>query len=559
MANFKQMRLLLLAGGAALLATCAANQVALTEAQAGISLDYLMADIATLASDEFMGRRPGQPGGDLTVDFLVKRAREIGLEPGNGDSYLQDVPLINLKLADASQMTFTSGDGDSGAMTWKPYEDFTVQVRGRFDDIAFEFDDVVLAGYGVVDSALGWDQYGDLDVKGKVVIIFRADPSYLTGDSTVFNSSNPVRHNLFSTKFRAARAKGALAAFAVFDGEMSDSESGWEDVSGGNRASVRLASTEAGEAPEFISGYMNPASVEKLLESRGLDYKEQLMAATEQSYQPVELGYSVKLALSQTADPFTSHNVLGILPGSVRPDELIIYTAHWDAYGIDTTAEDDQIFNGAVDNGTGSASLLTLAKMFTGLEQRPERSILFLWVTSEEVGLLGSRHYAEHPIYPLGKSVANINIDMLLPFGQTHDVIVFGYGKSQLDGYVKRATKKLGMVVTQDPWPEQRFYYRSDHINFARKGLPALSMNPGNDHVTLGVDSTMARMQQWMGSRYHRPSDELDDTWDMAGIIDYLKITFDIGYTLSNQTKWPNWYKNDEFRPIRDESRANSN
>jgi len=555
MMRYKQMRWPLLACGAALLATCAANQAALREAQVGISLDYFTNDIATLGSDEFMGRKPGQPGGDLAVDYLLKRAQEIGLEPGNGDSYLQEVPLTVLSFSDASQITIGGG---SEPMIWKPYDDFTVRIRGRFADITLEASNIVLAGYGVVDSALGWDQYGELDVQGKVVIIYRADPSFLSGDTSVFNSTNPVRHNLFSTKFRAARAKGALAAFAVFDKEMSDSESGWEQISGGNRSSVRLASDEAGDAPEFIDGFMNPQSVAKLLATRGLDYKEQLMAATELSYRAIELDYTFNLTLSQQVDPFTSYNVLGLLPGSVRPEELIIYTAHWDGYGMDTTIEGDQIFNGAVDNGTGSASLLTLAKTFIGLELRPERSILFLWVTSEEVGLLGSRHYANNPIYPLGMSVANINIDMLMPFGQTHDVIVYGYGKSQLDGYAERAARKLGMYVKEDPWPEQRFYYRSDHINFARKGVPALSMDPGIDHVTLGEDSTNARMQQWMATRYHRPTDELDDTWDMAGIIDYIKITFEIGYTLSNESKWPNWYKDDEFRALRDSTRANA-
>ncbi|MCH7573847.1 MAG: M28 family peptidase [Candidatus Marinimicrobia bacterium] len=554
MMSYKRMRWPLLACGAALLATCAANQAALREAQAGISLDYLTNDIATLGSDEFMGRKPGQPGGDLAVDYLVKRAQEIGLQPGNGDSYLQDVPLLNLTLSDASQMTIGGG---SEPMIWKPYDDFTVRIGGRFDDITLEASNVVLVGYGVVDSVLGWDQYGDLDVQGKVVIIYRADPSFLTGDTSVFNSTNSVQHNLFSTKFRAARAKGALAAFTVYDKEMSDSESGWEQMSGGRRGSVRLASDEPAEAPEFISGFMNPASVEKLLKSRGLDYKEQLQAATEQSYQAVELNYSFNLTLSQKVHPFTSYNVLGLLPGSLRPDELIIYTAHWDAYGMDTTAEDDQIFNGAVDNGTGSASLLTLARAFANLEQRPERSLLFLWVTSEEVGLLGSRYYVNNPVYPLNMSVANLNIDMLLPFGETHDVIVTGYGKSQLDRYAERAARKLGMYVKEDPWPEQNFYYRSDHINFARKGLPALDLGTGIDHVTLGEDSTNARMQQWMATRYHRPTDELDDTWDLAGIMNYLKISFDVGYTLSNDSKWPNWYKDDEFRALRDSTRAN--
>ena len=536
-----------------MLAGCAADQAIISKVQADLSEAQMIADIKALSADEFGGRKPDQPGGPMTVDYLLRRVREIGLQPGNGDSYLQEVKLKHVWVSAESRILLTGGEE---SITWKPYEDFTGRGRQQVPEIAIQSDDLIIVGYGIADTVIGWDQFGDIDYTGKTVIIFRGEPGYFTGDSTILGGIPDRNPAFFSTKFANARAKGAAAAFVILDVNLSDSDFGWEQLvsAGGGQATVLDTNTE-GEGPSFLTGYINPESAKKLFATRGLSYQELLGEASKQTFEPIEMGYSLDLLMKLESAPYVSPNVLAVIPGRTRPDEIVMYSAHWDHVGTDTTLEGDQIFNGAADNASGTASLLTLATAFANLEQAPERTVLFLWVTAEESGLLGSRYYAEHPVYPLGMTVAALNIDMLIPFGETRDVIIVGYGKSELDRYAERAAKKLGMYVQQDLWPEENFYFRSDHISFARKGVPALSMETGMDHLVDGQDSTLARFSRWQAERYHKVADVFDDTWEMAGIMNYLRISFDIGYTLSNQTRWPNWAKDDEFRPVRDASR----
>ncbi len=277
-----------------------------------------------------------------------------------------------------------------------------------------------------------------------------------------------------------------------------------------------------------------------------------MTAAAQPGFRPIPLGLHVSGYVRTTIRQFTSHNVMARLTGSERPDEWVLYTAHWDHEGLDTTLAGDQIYNGAADNATGTASILALAEVFAGLDRPPQRSILFMGFTAEESGLLGSRYYVNHPVYPLIKTATVINIDMLVPLGQTRDIIIIGHGKSELDKVVARAARRIGLVVQPDLWPEENYYLRSDHINFAREGVPALSMTPGMDHVVSGQDSTLARFDEFMRETYHHVSDEFDASWNLAGIRDYLRIAFDVGYTISNQARFPNWYRGDDFRPIRD-------
>ncbi len=542
-----------------MLASCAANQAIISKAQAELSEAQLIADIKALSADEFGGRKPGQPGGPMTVDYLLRRVKEIGLQPGNGDSYLQQVKLQQVWTSAESRIILTGGEK---SITWKPFVDFAGRGPQPVPEITLQCDGVIIVGYGIADTAIGWDQFGDLDYTGKTVIIFRGDPIYFTKDSTIYGGTPGRPVAFFSTKFANARARGAVAAFIVLDANLSGSDFGWEQVAarGGGRRTV-LDTEAEGEAPSLLTAYLSPESAAKLFATRGLSYQELLGEATKQTFEPIDLGYSLDLLMKMERDPFTSPNVLGLIRGRTRSDEIVMYTAHWDHVGTDTTLEGDQIFNGAADNASGTASLLTLATAFANLEEPPERSVLFLWVTAEESGLLGSRYYADHPVYPLAQTVAALNIDMLIPFGETRDVIVVGYGKSELDRYAERAAGKLGIYVQPDLWPEENFYFRSDHISFARKGVPALSMETGMDHVVDGQDSTLARFSRWQAERYHKVADVFDDTWEMAGIMNYLRISFDIGYTLSNQTRWPNWAKDDDFRAIRDASRqaASSN
>ncbi len=301
-----------------------------------------------------------------------------------------------------------------------------------------------------------------------------------------------------------------------------------------------------------MNGYLEVNAGRTLLAQAGYSYDSLLVAATKRGFKPFSLELNLSASLQKHIDPFTSYNVLGLLPGSRRPDELVIYNAHWDHIGRDTALTGDQIYNGAVDNASGTAALLTLAELFIGLEKRPERSILFIAVTAEESGLLGSRYYTEHPLYPLTKTAAVLNVDILLPFGKTRDVVVIGLGKSQLDDYIKAAARRLGLSVQADMWPKERFYYRSDHVHFARKGVPSSFIWNGMDNVANGEEWGLAQFDDYLKKIYHTPADEYDDSWDLAGAVDLLRVLFDVGYTIGNQRSFPNWYKKDEFRSVRD-------
>lgn len=528
---------------------CAAHRAVITDAQDRLSADRLAADIATLASDEFEGRRPGTSGGEKTIAFLKQRFRELGLEPGNGDSYVQDVPLVKVTIDTSSLMVVKSNGAEQRLRFGR---DFAASYSPMREKFSLENAELVFVGYGAADTTYGWDDYAEIDVEGEVVVILWNDPGFIGEDTTFFWGRRSTRSASTQTKYRVAAEHGVAGALVIVDTAMSTPTNNWERLS---RRMVRprtsLLPEEADTSRSVMNGYLEVNAGRALLTQAGYSYDSLLVAATKRGFKPFSLGFS-STTLQKHINPFTSCNVLGILPGSKRPDEVVIYTAHWDHLGRDTTREGDQIYNGAADNATGVASILSFAETFSSLEKRPERSLLFVALTAEESGLLGSRYYVEHPVYHLTKTAAVINIDMPLAFGKSRDVVVIGYGRSQLDDYAERAAERLGMYVQPDPWPERNFYNRSDHINFARKGVPSMFLWPGVDHVIYGQDSTMNRFQQYMDETYHTPGEEFDDTWDLAGIMDYLQILFDIGYTISNQRRFPNWYKGDEFRPVRE-------
>ncbi|MCH7858866.1 MAG: M28 family peptidase [Candidatus Marinimicrobia bacterium] len=532
-----------------MLGNCA-SRLAIKAGQDVISMDRYTEDLVTLASDEFQGRKPGTPGGAMTVRYLVERFERLGLEPGNGRSYLQEVPLMAI-IPDTQATLIITGAGVFRELAYG--DDFLGQPGGYNEEVRFDSTELVFVGYGVVAPEYDWDDYADVNVDGKLVVILRGDPGFATGDTTRFRGTSRTSHAFFASKYRQAGEHGARGAFVIIDPKLSSNQSNWTRFKRrGTRSRTKLEPDGEDTPGLEVEGYLNLSTGRSILALAGLDYDSLVTAAAQPGFRSVPLGLRVSGSIRTTIRHFTSHNVMARLTGTKRPDEWVIYTAHWDHEGMDSTLAGDQIYNGAADNATGTASILSLAEVFAGLDQPPERSILFMGFTAEESGLLGSRYYVNHPVYPLIKTVTVINIDMLVPLGQTHDIIIIGHGKSVLDKYVARAAKRLGMVVQPDLWPERNFYFRSDHINFAREGVPALNMTPGMDHVVYGQDSTLARFDDFIKEKYHQVSDEFDASWDLAGIRDYLRIAFDVGYTISNQTRFPNWYRGDEFRPIRD-------
>lgn len=511
-------------------------------------------DLMTLASDEFQGRKPGTPGGQKTINYLVESFKAMGVEPGNNGSYLQEVKL---KIGKTLPTTNTIVVSDNDSLTLEPFTHIIASVIGEDSILSLLENELVFVGYGAVSEDDEWDDYSELDVDGKVVVMLRSHPGFASDDTTFFQTPAAVRNDRFSVKFNNAKTNGALGAIMIIDTALSKRKFRWEQfVKRSARGRNSLADGVIDTSKMKLQAMIDLGVGKELLALAGYDYDSLVVAAYTPGFKGFDLGLKISGEFTREEELYSSNNVLGLIRGTKRPDEVIIYTAHWDHLGTLEGAEGDSIYNGASDNSTGTASILNLARAFSSLPIRPERSILFMGYTAEEMGLLGSKYYGNNPVFPLGKSVANINIDMLNFIGETNDLIVFGMGKSDLDGYAARAAKKIGMRLQEDPWPEQGYYYRSDHISLARKGLPALSMDNGVDSREHGQEWGLAYYKAFVDSNYHKLSDEYTDDLNLDGIMQYLQVVFDIGYTLANSSKFPNWNKDDEFRALRDASRA---
>jgi len=531
---------------------CAHRQITVPEVIDSEFVATYRNELKTLASDEFQGRKPGTPGGKMTQEYLINSFKSMGLDPGNNDSYLQEVKLL-LSKTTGSGIKVVNSEDDSLNIEWKT--DILLALKGADDDLSLVNKEMVFVGFGSESDKFNWQDYDDIDVKGKIVIILRNHIGIATGDTTIKNDPDARTHGLFSTKFKKAKSHGALGAIIIVDPNLSTGTYTWtRRVLAVSKGLNSLYTTEADTSTLKLEALMEVERGKQLLALAGFDYDSLVVAAYSPGFKAINLGTTFSGEFRREQTTYSSNNVLALIRGSKRPDEVVIYTAHWDHLGMDETLEGDKIYNGAADNGTGTASILSLARAFKA-QPPPKRSILFMGYTAEEMGLLGSKYYADNPVFPLGKSISSINIDMLNFGGETHDLIIFGSGKSDLEKYAERAAVKHGMHIQEDLWPDEGYYYRSDHISLARKGLPSLSMDNGIDSKEYGMEWGMEYHKTFVDSNYHKVSDEYSEDLNVDGIMQYLQVVFDIGYTLSNSNEFPNWYKDDEFRAIRDSTR----
>lgn len=520
----------------------------LAQASAAITSQRLSDHIRVLASDEFEGRQPGRQGGKKTTDYLQEQFAALGLKPGNGDSYLQDVALVTISHSHPKALTFTAGGqsvvGESG--TNYLAESIDLQEQVTLDGSA-----VVFVGYGVVAPEENWDDYAGLDLAGKTVVTLVNDPGYATQDPNMFSGNAMTYYGRYTYKFEEARRQGARGVIVVH--ETGPAGYPWMVIGGSaGRSNSVLASQGESDRPP-VHGWITDGLAREAFALAGADFDALKAAALEPDFKAVELELTVSIDLRSEFDYASSNNVLGLLPGSTRPEELVIYMAHWDHLGVDAGLEGDQIYNGAADNASGTAGIIEIARAFTQLETQPERSILFLAVTAEEQGLLGSAYYGTHPVYPLHNTVAAINVDVLNLYGPMRDITIIGLGNSQLDDYVSAAGKAQGRQVFPDPSPEKGFFFRSDHFSIAKVGVPALYVEPGVDHIEFGKEWTKEQDADWTENRYHQPADEFDPDWDLRGAVDDLRLIFDIGYHLANTTAFPNWVEGNAFKAMRDD------
>ncbi len=512
--------------------------------------------IQQLASDAFEGRFPGSRGEELTVEYLIQQFKRLGLQPADpAGSYLQKVPLLGITAAPDLELVFRTGAGQTLLQSG---HEFVAWSKEAGQETSIQGSDVLFAGYGVVAPEWDWDDYKDVDVKDKTLIVLvsdppvpdPADPSKL--DEKIFNGKAMTYYGRWTYKLEMAAQKGARACFIIHEpgpagypwGVVKDSWSG---------ELFDLVTAERELSHCALEGWLTDESARSVLQLAGHDLKTLKKAALRRDFKPVPLGLEASLSIEKTFRRVDSQNVIAKLEGS-DPDfkeQYVIYMAHWDHLGKKTTPKGDQIYHGAVDNASGTAALLEMAKGFTQLQTPPRRSLLFLAVTAEEQGLLGSTYYSENPLYPVVNTVAALNMDGMNVLGPTRDVTITGLGNSTLEDLVEAVCSEQGRVMRPDPEPEKGLFYRSDHFSFAKQGVPALSLNPGIDYLDKPQGWGLKAREEYTRHHYHKPSDQYDPAWDLSGLVQDLKLLFQVGYRLANQDRYPTWKPTSEFRERR--------
>lgn len=512
--------------------------------------------IERLASDEFEGRAPGTPGGQAASQYIADEMKAAGLAPmGVDGTYFQPVELTEASVLDSSVMTismegddtpFLDADQSTNAVYWTKRLDSEVTVNNS---------EMVYVGYGVVAPEFGWNDYADIDVKGKTVVMLVNDPGFATKDENLFKGNAMTYYGRWTYKFEEAARQGAAAALIIHQTEPASY--GWDVVSGSwTGAQYDLVRPDRGASRAALEGWLHLDAATSLFESCDMDLGSAITDAASKDFKAVPMcDLRLDAQINQTANTTMSRNVAGGIKGTTRPDEYVLYMAHWDHLGRnDDLQGDDKIYNGAVDNATGTAAIIEIGEAFVQ-QGAPERSAIFVAVTAEESGLLGSAYYAEDPIVPLKDTVAGINIDAILPLGETKDMKVIGFGASELEDRLKTVLDPRGMYIVPDDKPEAGYYYRSDHISLAKKGVPMLYSDPGNNHIINGLTYGEDFAKGYTKDRYHKPADEYDNSWDLSGIEQSTEILFELGYGIANSDEWPNWYEGTEFRALRDEMR----
>ena len=506
-------------------------------------------NLITLSSDEFMGRMPFTEGEQLTTSFLESKFKEMGLEPGNGDSYFQEVPMVSIITYPEQSMEFKSAQG---SVVGEGLKDFVIWTQRTDSLVRIQDAEVVFAGFGIVAPEYGWDDYKNLDVKGKIVVVLINDPGFGSEDSTFFKGNTMTYYGRWTYKYEEAVRQGALGCLIVHN--TIPAGYGFNNIQNSWKAS-KLYLDDRGQDKYKLGfeGWITLPFAKQLFEKMGKNESELLQNARTPNFQGFSTGMSLSTSLAVEPTYNVSKNVIAKVTGKTAPEEVIIYSAHWDHIGIGKPDETgDTIYNGALDNASGTAALLALAKAFKTDEQ-PDRTVVFLAVTAEEQGLWGSAYYAKQPIYPKEKTVANINMDGVNPYGKMKDVSVIGVGQSEMEDLLDEELKKLGRYAAPEPNPVVGYYFRSDHFNFAKIGIPALYIGTGIDHVEKGKEYGKQLQEEYVAQYYHKPADAYDPKrWNLEGAVDDVQLLYQVGRNLANSTRWPGWKEGSEFKAIRD-------
>ena len=533
------------------------TQTSIDEAAKQIDEAEFMKHVNILASDEFEGRAPSTPGGEKTVSYLEKSFAEVGLKPAfvspsGTPTYRQAVELTELTVTNSPALTLTHSDATSVVL---PYKEKSIVFTSRQDKTSKLKDSkLVFVGYGVVAPEYGWNDYQGVDMTGKTAVILVNDPGYRKPKGDLFKGQTMTYYGRWTYKFEEAARQGAAGAIVVHENGAAGYP--WAVVSGSwSGAQYKLRTKDSSQSQLAVEAWITKNAAQDLFAANGLDYSNMVAKATEPGFTPVSLTSTASSELKLSSRKSKSYNVGGVIQGSAAAEEAFIYTAHWDHLGVKrNTIGKDKIFNGAQDNATGTAGLIEMAQAFNALPKAPARSVIFLAVTAEESGLLGSKQYADSPAFPMSKTVAGINIDSMSTAGASNDVVVIGYGNSELDDYLKKVVEPQGRKIVPEPTPEKGFFYRSDHFNLAKKGVPMLYAKAGQSIRGKNANYGPNETRKYVSQRYHKPGDEVHAEWDNGGIMQDLDASFHIGLMISDSADWPKWSEGNEFKAIREES-----
>jgi Zn-dependent M28 family amino/carboxypeptidase len=514
-----------------------------------ISATTLQDVVRTLASDEYEGREPGTAGEEKTLAYIVERYRAAGLQPGNNGSWFQEVPLAEITATNHRPLAI-------GEMRFAHATDWVGVTYREQERVDLTDSELVFVGHGIVAPERNWNDYAGVDMRGKTAVILVNDPDYQhAGLDGPFGGRAMTYYGRWTYKFEEAARQGAAGALIVHD--TFPAAYGWNVVeSSWTGPQAHAARVDRGASQTLMNGWVQKNVAERIIAAAGGDLATLTAAAQRPGFKPVPLGLTVSTGFDNTIRRFASNNVVGLLPGADRPEEYVLYSAHWDHLGRCTPAADgDDICNGAIDNATGIAALVALAEA-NRAPGPAARSQVFLAVTAEESGLLGSEYYGANPLFPLAQTVGGVNMDAISMAGPARDVTVIGGGKSELDAILEQALAASGRVMTPDAAPEAGYYYRSDHFSLAKRGVPMFYIDSGLDLLDGGVAAGKAHEEAYRDVAYHQPKDEYDPNWRWDGIIADVRLYYRLGRILADGSTWPNWYPDDEFRRTRDASCA---
>ena len=517
-----------------------------------ISADTMKAVTQELSSDAYEGRAPTTPAEDKTIAYIVQRFEKAGLKPGNRGQWTQDVPLVEITAQNVQPLAFTGG---KAPLSLEYRKDMVIATYRVVPKVAVKDSDVVFVGYGIHAPERGWNDYAGIDVKGKTVVILVNDPDYQSPEAKgLFEGRAMTYYGRWTYKYEEAARQGAAAAIIVHD--TFPASYGWGVVQS-SWTGPQLEQDTPGDHMDQSQaiGWIQLDKAKALFAAAGKDFDALSAAARQKGFKAVPLGLKASVSWENTIKRQASQNVVGILPGTAKPDEVVLYSAHWDHLGRCDAINGDDICNGAVDNASGIGGLVALAEAHAQAGPA-KRSIVFLAVTAEESGLLGSKYYAENPVYPLAKTVGGVNMDSLNVIGKTRDFVITGAGKSELEDLVKPFVSAENRAIVAEPRPEAGGYYRSDHFSFAKLGVPMLYGESGDDLMNGGKEAGKKAAEDYVQNRYHKPQDQYDAGWDWSGAVSDLTIYYGLGRQLADGAAWPNWYPSAEFRAVRDKSRA---